>query len=156
MSPPAPALHPLSSHSRRHLPSPHPQACYEGLRSIGPAVAGVLGLGLFKLHSSMAGMQLPGCFKLQQHRLHGCNACHLPLPLTERFTEIVKVRNKLARVAGFSDYYAMKLQQAGMVEESRGGLCAVQRGRGGAAALRAPSAPRPTSLAALLLAPPPS
>ncbi len=30
----------------------------------------------------------------------------------ERFTEIVKVRNRLAKAAGFRNYYDMKLQQA--------------------------------------------
>ena len=45
------------------------QACYEGLRSIGPHVA-------------------------------------------DKFAEIVKLRNKLAGVAGYQNYYDMKLQQA--------------------------------------------
>lgn len=32
---------------------------------------------------------------------------HMPRHLAERFVEIVKLRNKLARVAGYQDYYDM-------------------------------------------------
>lgn len=51
-----------------------------------------------------------------------------PGPPAERFAEIVKLRNKLARVAGYQNYYAMKLEQA------EGFGMDVRRGGGGGAA----------------------
>lgn len=58
-------------------------------------------------------------------------------PTADKFAEIVKLRNKLARVAGYKDYYAMKLEQAegfGMDVRRRAGADAAalhgQRSRG--------------------------
>ena len=47
-------------------------------------------------------------------RLKACCLPCLPLPAlgADKFAEIVKLRNKLAGVAGYQNYYDMKLQQA--------------------------------------------
>lgn len=75
------------------------KAAYEGLRSIGPFVAG----------------GLRDVVVVTQER-----PCRLPItppspspPIAaEHFAEIVKVRNRLAKAAGYRNFYDMKLQQA--------------------------------------------
>lgn len=128
------------------------KAAYQGLRSVGPHVAGAQAV-LEWLWGSAAGhlrarllrggrracTASPVLHCLRQPALPtvaccpplSCCCAVNPLQLqAEQFAEIVKLRNKLARVAGFKNYYAMKLEQAegfGMDVSGRGAGLRVQR-----------------------------